>query len=142
MRSHIGKLKIAAANCRDIPMQLLCRELIAGDHLNADVITAAIVLNDQGTPACLFLLIIVSQLPLLILTPSCHCSHLLNVSIALPPFISRRRPSPDDQSSRSHRRPRRLLPSPQAPIKSAQRPSSTSSKTMRALPMYSRCKAT
>jgi hypothetical protein len=48
---HDGKLKIAAAkNGRDIPMQLPCCALIAGDHLNADAITAAIISSDQGMP--------------------------------------------------------------------------------------------
>jgi hypothetical protein len=51
---HVRKLKIAAANGRDIPMRLPCCVLIAGDHLNADVITSAIIANDYGTPARLF----------------------------------------------------------------------------------------
>jgi hypothetical protein len=54
---HDGKLKIAAANGRDIPMQLPCCALIAGDHLNADAITAAIISSDQGMPARLFLIV-------------------------------------------------------------------------------------
>ena len=45
--SHVGKPKIAAANGRDIPMRLPCRALIAGNHLNADAITTAIVSSDQ-----------------------------------------------------------------------------------------------
>ena len=40
---HVGELKIAAANSRDIPMWLPCRALISGDHLNADAITAAMI---------------------------------------------------------------------------------------------------
>ena len=47
---HVGKLEIAAANSRDIPMRPPCRALIAGDHLNADAITAAIISSEQGTP--------------------------------------------------------------------------------------------
>ena len=55
---HIGKLKIAAANSRDIPMQLPCRSLIAGDHLNVDAITAAmIVWSEQGAPARHFFIV-------------------------------------------------------------------------------------
>ena len=57
---HIGKLKIsvAAIGC-DIPMQLPCRALIAGNHQkNADAITAAIVTNNQDTPAHLFLIVV------------------------------------------------------------------------------------
>jgi hypothetical protein len=54
---HFGKLKIAAANGRAIPMRLPCRALIASDHLNADAITAAIVSSDQGMPARLFLIL-------------------------------------------------------------------------------------
>ena len=38
-------------------MRLPCRALIAGDHLNVDAITTAIIANDQGTPACLFLIV-------------------------------------------------------------------------------------
>ena len=52
---HVEKLKIAAANCRDIPMRLPCHALIAGDYLNADAITAAIVSSEQGTLAVYFL---------------------------------------------------------------------------------------
>jgi hypothetical protein len=108
---HIGKLKIAAANSRDIPMQLPCRALIAGDHLNADAITSAIISSEQDAPARLFFIVIfliaVSPLPLLIVrrrpsrsflitTPSrrccCRCRrHRASiVSIAPPPI--RRRP--------------------------------------------------
>jgi hypothetical protein len=32
-------------------MRLPCRALIAGNHLNADAITTAIITNDHGTPA-------------------------------------------------------------------------------------------
>jgi hypothetical protein len=42
---HIGELTIAAANSRDIPMRLPCRALISGDHLNADAITAAMIVS-------------------------------------------------------------------------------------------------
>ena len=94
--SHIEKLKIAAANSRDIPMRLPCHALIAGNHLDADAITAAmIVSSEQGAPARLFFivhffpcifLIVVSPLPLLvthrhpsrpflIATPSRRCRH-------------------------------------------------------------------
>jgi hypothetical protein len=52
---HVGKLKIAAtANGRDIPMRLPCHALTAGNHLDANTISAAIVANNQGMPACLF----------------------------------------------------------------------------------------
>jgi hypothetical protein len=55
---HVGKLKITAANGRDILMRLPCRALIAGDHLNADAITAAMITSsDQGTPARLSLIV-------------------------------------------------------------------------------------
>ena len=54
---HVGKLKMAAANGRDIPMRLPCRALIVGDHLNADAITTAIIANDHGTPAHLVLIV-------------------------------------------------------------------------------------
>jgi hypothetical protein len=56
---YVGKLKISvAANGRDISMRLPCRALIAGDHLNADATTTAIVANNQGTPALLFLIVV------------------------------------------------------------------------------------
>ena len=54
---HVGKLKLTAANGHDILMRFLCRALIAGNHLNTDAITAAIVANNQGTSACLFLIV-------------------------------------------------------------------------------------
>jgi hypothetical protein len=38
--------------------RLPCRALIVGDHLNADAITAAIVANNQGTPARLVLIVV------------------------------------------------------------------------------------
>ena len=130
---HVGKLKIAATNSRDIPMRLQCRALIAGDHLNADAITAAIVSSEQGTPARIFFivifLIVVSPLPLFIARrlPSrpflitmvsrlcrCRCRRASIVSIARLPIrrcpiaspsavLSRRR-----RPSRMHRR--RLSP--------------------------------
>jgi hypothetical protein len=72
---HVGKLKIsAAANGRDM-MQLLCCALIARDHLNADAITAAIVANDQGMPARLFLIVV--SFPRHLLLP------------LIPPYINR-----------------------------------------------------
>jgi hypothetical protein len=39
-------------------MRLPCCALITGDHLNVDAITAAIIANDQGTPARLFLIVV------------------------------------------------------------------------------------
>jgi hypothetical protein len=38
-------------------MRLPSCALIAGNHLNADVITSAIITNDHGTPARLFLIV-------------------------------------------------------------------------------------
>jgi hypothetical protein len=35
-------------------MRLLCHALIAGDHLDMEAITATIIANNQGKPACLF----------------------------------------------------------------------------------------
>jgi hypothetical protein len=68
---HVGKVKIsAAANDRDIPMRLPCRALIAGNHLNADAITAAIIANNQGMPARLFLIAVsFRRCPLSLLIP-------------------------------------------------------------------------
>ena len=117
-------------------MRLPCRALIAGDNLNADAITAAmIVLSEQGTPARLFFivhffpcifLIVVSPLPLLvarrrpswpflIATPSrrCRLRCASIVSFAPPPI--RRCPivSPSAVISRRHcpLRTRRRRPS-------------------------------
>jgi hypothetical protein len=54
---HVGKIKIAAVNGRDILMGLPCCALIASNHLNTEAITTAIVANDQGTLARLFLIV-------------------------------------------------------------------------------------
>ena len=138
----VGKLKIAAANGRAIPMRLPCRALIAGDHLNADAITAAmIVLSEQGAPARLFFivhffpcifLIVVSPLPLLIATLSrrcrCHRRRASIVSIVLPPICCCPIAPPSSIAIAPPPSISRRLPPQQATIKMPQRPSSASSK--------------
>jgi len=119
---HVGKLKIAAANSRDIPMRLPCHALIASDYLNADAITAAIVASEQGMLARLFFiiifLIVVSPLPLLIARPRpsrlflittlscrrrCHRRSASILSIAPPPIHHCLIASPSAVLSRRHR---------------------------------------
>jgi hypothetical protein len=115
---------------------LPCRALIAGDHLNADAITAAmIVSSEQGTPARLFFivhffpcifLIVVSPLPLLvarrrpswpflIATPSRRCRLCCASIVSFAPPPIRRCPivSPSAVISRRHcpLRTRRRRPS-------------------------------
>ena len=125
---HVGKLKIsAAANSRDIPMWLPCRALIAGDHLNAVAITAAIVANNQCTPARLFLIVVSFR--------RVTANTAIHQSCVPPPSIDRacrHRPS-IVRAAAVHRS---FVPSSfvdcrhhsqHAPIKSPQRPSSASS---------------
>jgi hypothetical protein len=79
---HVRKLEISAAANGHFPMRFPCRALITGDHLNADATTTAIVANDQGTPAHLFLIVV----------SFCRCP----LSPLIPPSIDRacrRRPS-------------------------------------------------
>jgi hypothetical protein len=76
---------------------LPCRALIAGDHLNADAITAAmIVLSEQGTPARLFFivhffpcifLIVVSPLPLFV-AADVHLGRFSLLEVLLPTSVS------------------------------------------------------
>ncbi len=72
---HVGKLKIAAANGHDILMRLPCRVLIAGNHLNVDAITTAIIANHHGTPAHLVLIVRLLTM------------HLIDCCVFLPPPI-------------------------------------------------------
>jgi hypothetical protein len=72
---HVEKLKIAAANSRDIPMRLPCRALIACDHPFADAITSAIITNDHGTPSRLVLIVRFLTM------------HLIDCCVFLPPPI-------------------------------------------------------
>jgi hypothetical protein len=87
---HVGKLKIAAANGRAIPMRLPCRALIAGNHLNADAITAAIVSSNQITPARLFLIVRFLSMHLFdccVSSAVAHCDAVLPLPLPPPPCI-------------------------------------------------------
>ena len=119
---HVGKLKITANNSRDIPMRLPCHALIAGNHLNADAITTAIISSDQGTPSHLFLIVRFLSMHLIdccVPAAVAHCDAVPPLPVPLSPLPlwhqlcpSGRRPSATAQSR--HHRPlglRRRRPS-------------------------------